>query len=266
MMTQLSLERIRKIQLDILCAVAAFCEENDICYWIDCGTLLGAIRHKGYIPWDDDIDVGMLREDYDKFAELFNQQNSNYYFACIENTPDFFVPHGKVLDTSTILYEPDESGYKSSVNIDIFVYDNAPNDDAVVEAMFCERDALRRKFGIQNQNVASEKSPIKRSLKYMRRIWYRTVCPTDCIKRMVMNSKRFANDDTRRVGNFTAYARMTCDKRVFRSFVEVEFEGRLFKAPAGYDEWLRSFYGEYMQLPPIEKRVSHHRYVAYIEE
>ena len=132
-MKKITVEELKKFQLEILGVVADFCEKNNIKYWIDSGTLLGAIRHKGYIPWDDDIDVGMLREDYNKFSKIFNEKNNRYKFVCIENTPDLFVPHGKVCDTTTELYEPDETGHKTSINIDIFVYDNAPDDDKQVK-------------------------------------------------------------------------------------------------------------------------------------
>ena len=111
-------DELKKIQIEILNVVSTFCEKNDIRYWIDCGTLLGAIRHKGYIPWDDDIDIGMLRPDYDRFMQLFNQENERYKFYSIENNTKFLCPHGKVLDTSTILYEPNKKGNKLSVNID----------------------------------------------------------------------------------------------------------------------------------------------------
>ena len=80
-MRKVELEELRKIQISILDVVADFCEKHKINYWIDSGTLLGAIRHKGYIPWDDDIDIGMLREDYDKFKKLFNQYNDRYLYA-----------------------------------------------------------------------------------------------------------------------------------------------------------------------------------------
>ena len=132
-MQRIDSKELKKIQLEILDAATSFCEQNGIRYWLDCGTLLGAIRHKGYIPWDDDVDLGMLREDYDRFLTLFNRENSKYKFVCIENSPDFYLAHGKVCDTETLLYEPDENGYKLHVNIDIFVYDNAPNDDGEIE-------------------------------------------------------------------------------------------------------------------------------------
>ena len=77
-MKQITLEELKRIQLSILDRVAEFCEKNAINYWLDCGTLLGAVRHKGYIPWDDDIDIGMLRPDYDRFLKTFNEKNDVY--------------------------------------------------------------------------------------------------------------------------------------------------------------------------------------------
>lgn len=104
---EIKIEELKRIQLEILDNVANFCEKNKINYWLDCGTLLGAIRHKGYIPWDDDIDIGMLREDYERFMKLYNKENEQYKFYCIENNKKFDYPHGKVIDTNTILYELD---------------------------------------------------------------------------------------------------------------------------------------------------------------
>ena len=109
-------EEMKKIQINILDDVSKFCDENNIKYWIDCGTLLGAIRHKGYIPWDDDIDIGMLREDYDKFIKLYNSKKSKYKLKCIELDKTYEYPFGKVIDTDTILYEPDEKGIKIAIN------------------------------------------------------------------------------------------------------------------------------------------------------
>lgn len=266
-MKQMTPEEVKKVQLEILAYVARFCEENDIRYWIDSGTLLGAIRHKGYIPWDDDIDVGMLREDYDRFSEIFNKTNAEYRFLCVENTPDFYLPHGKVCDNSTVLYEPDENGYQSAVNIDIFVYDNAPDDQDELKKMYDRRDKLRRVYAVLTSDVAMHGNPIKYVVKLARKGLYRVLYRKESpIQSMVKNSKKYAATSATCVGNFTSYTRMLCNKRVFADFINVEFEGMEFKAPIGYDEWLRSFYGDYMQLPPIEKRVSHHSYKAYFKD
>lgn len=257
-------EELKEIQLQILDVVAAFCEQNGIQYWIDNGTLLGAIRHRGYIPWDDDIDVGMLREDYDRFSSSFNCNNKRYQFVCIENTSDFYLPHGKVCDTSTVLYEPDKNGNKLAINIDIFVYDNAPDDDEELKKMYVQRDKLRLIHARQKFSSPQEENIAKRVLKLLLRTGYRICFSKNSIEKMVENSKKYAACETARVGNFTSYTRMVCNKRVFSSFVDVEFEGRRYKAPVGYDEWLRSFYGDYMKLPPEEKRVSHHTFEAFV--
>lgn len=263
-MREITGEEVREIQKTILNVVAEFCQANGIRYWIDCGTLLGAIRHGGYIPWDDDIDVGMLREDYERFSEIFNAHNDRYYFACFENTPSFYVPHGKVCDTATILYEPDEHGHKFSINIDIFVYDNAPDKESELERMFFYRDVLRKAHFFQNQHVLYQGNLVKYLYHRVRKMVSQVIFSHNLVEKMINHAQKYRNSQTMRVGNFTAFAKMSCNKRVFDSFVDVSFEGKQYKAPIGYDEWLRSFYGDYMVLPPEDKRVSHHKYKAYM--
>lgn len=259
-------DELKKIQLDILAVVADFCDKNGISYWIDCGTLLGAIRHRGYIPWDDDIDVGMLRPDYDRFMQLFNSENERYKFFSIENNENFYYAHGKVLDTTTVLYEPDIRGNKLSINIDIFVYDNAPNDDKKVEAMYNKRDFFRALHVQRNSNYTPRGSFFRRSCVYILRYVLKPFPKNYFIKRLLSNSKKHVHDETARVGNFTSYSRMVCDKSVFKSFITAEFEGRYYKIPIGYDAWLRAFYNDYMVLPPEDKRVSHHQFEAYVQD
>ena len=90
-MRRIELDELRQLELDILDYVAKFCDEHGITYWLDFGTLIGAVRHKGYIPWDDDIDISMRRNDYEKFVKLFNDCNHNdrYKLHCIENAYDY---------------------------------------------------------------------------------------------------------------------------------------------------------------------------------
>lgn len=266
-MKRLNTEEVKKIQLEILNNVASFCEANDINYWLDTGTLLGAIRHKGYIPWDDDIDIGMLREDYDKFSELFNKSNNEYRFVCAENTKDFYVAFGKVIDTRTVLYEPDKNGSKLAVNIDIFVYDNAPDDDRLVKKMYDKRDRLTYiSLFSRGSQITNYDSVVKRIVKRFIHMCLCGFSSEKCVEKLICNSKKYSNEQTKRVGNFTSSSRIACDKEVFASFIDVEFEGKNYKAPVGYDEWLSDFYGDYMQLPPVEKRVTHHQYEAYLSE
>ena len=141
-MREIDLDELRKLQIDILNDIDNFCKKNKINYWIDCGTLLGAIRHSGYIPWDDDIDIGMLRDDYDKFVKSYNRKGNRYQLNAVEINNDYYYPFGKVFDTKTVLYEPDENGIKTAVFVDVFVYDNAPDDDQKLKKMYDKKSLI----------------------------------------------------------------------------------------------------------------------------
>lgn len=263
-MKKLNVEDMKKIQIGILDVVVDFCEKNEIHYWLDSGTLLGAIRHEGYIPWDDDIDIGMLRPDFDRFMNTFNKNNDRYLFICRELDKKCPYPYGKVLDTETVLYEPDENGIRSSVNIDVFVYDNAPDDENECKKMYDCRDRYSMLNALQNRMIGTS-GGIKTIVKEIG-FWVLKYFPEGYFaKKIVDNSKKYANQDTRTVGNFTSVSRIVGEKAIFSSFTKVKFEGKEYSAPKGYKQWLTCFYGDYMQLPPEEKRVSHHMFKAYLK-
>ncbi len=264
-MEEINLAELKKIQVQILNQVNDFCQKNKINYWLDCGTLLGAVRHKGYIPWDDDIDIGMLREDYNKFIDTFNKTNRRYKLLCNENDKDYYFAFGKVIDTKTILYEPDEeTGIKSGVYIDVFVYDNAPDDQKLMDKMFKKRDLYNKLRVAQLYKDEYDHTSIKkRIIRFFLNIYLHFLPIDYYTKKIIDNSKTYINDDTKCVGNFTSTTKFIGNKRIFKSFTKLEFEGKKYPAPIGYDEWLKNIYGDYMQLPPKEKRVSHHEFKAY---
>lgn len=265
-MKEIGAERLREIQLEILDVVMKFCNENGIKCWLNGGTLLGAVRHKGYIPWDDDIDLGMLRPDYDKFMSLFNAENGRYKFVCYENDSESFTCYGKVFDTSTILYEPDENGEKLSVNIDMFVMDNAPLDESEQKRMFRKRNIfLVCNFGRKLPVfLKPTRGGFLRSLAvYAFRALLRIFPRHYFVKALVENSRRYVADDTGLVGDFTGLRNAVIRREKLENMTELEFERKKYNAPIGYEEWLTKLYGDYMQLPPPEKRVSPHFYKAY---
>ena len=265
-MKRINGEELKAIQLEILDAVADFCDKNGISYWIDCGTLLGAIRHKGYIPWDDDIDIGMLRPDYDRFLALFNENQEKYRAYSVENNPDFHYSFAKVLDTNTVLYEPDRNGNKLSINIDVFVYDNVPDEDTA-NKLYRVRDWYRACHLLHDMNhlPATRTNPAFIAGCKVLQVLLTPFPKGYFIRKLVANAKQYVSADTQYVGNFMAESKMMCDKEVFSQFTTAEFEGRQYRIPAGYDTWLKAFYGDYMKLPPEEKRVSHHLFEAYVK-
>lgn len=266
-MRELSLEEIKELQLDILDVVKDFCDKNGINYFLNCGTLIGAIRHKGYIPWDDDIDLGMLREDYDKFLRLFNESNERYKAYSVENSKTHYYPFMKVVDTSTLLYEVYEGSSKTFVNLDVFVYDNVPNDKKIIDKMFRTRNKNQK---WQHRRLYPKEkikgNILKRVIGRLTKEAIRILPKGYFTRKIVKNSKRYINEDTGFVGNFTGESKVVCSKKLLSEFIETEFEGRYYKIPKNYHEWLTMFYGDYMQLPPEEKRVLPHTRKAFINE
>ena len=264
-MKKIDEKELKKIQLDILDKVHDFCIKNHIDYWLDSGTLIGAIRHKGYIPWDDDIDIGMLRNDYDRFLIEFNRAKERYKCYSIENKNDFYYPFAKILDTDTVLYEPDERGKKLCVNIDLFPYDIAPDDDKALKKMYRKRNLYQRLRAISSHNIHSG-CRVRRWLISACSIFFKILPKGIFDKKIVNNAKKYKDSDNKRIGNFTSVEMIAVSLSVFNSFILVDFEGKKYKAPVGYDIWLRAFYGDYMILPPEEQRVSHHNFVAFCKE
>ena len=263
---KISIDELKKIQIGILDYIDNFCRKNNINYWIDTGTLLGAVRHKGYIPWDDDIDIGMLRDDYEKFIKLFNKDNKTQYkFHCYEIDKNWYFPYGKVLDENTIMYEPDEeTGIKTAVFVDVFIYDNIINDEKIIKKMYKKRDLYTKLSNLQNnKHFVSLNKQKYNFIRYPFYLLMQLFPKRYFVKKNIKNSKKYINSNTNYVGNLTSVTKMICSKDVFKSFVDLEFEGKKYKAPIGYEEWLKAFYGDYMKLPPKEKQVSHHRFVAY---
>ena len=262
-MSEIDTEQLRKTELDILDAIDCFCKENGIKYWLDKGTLLGAVRHKGYIPWDDDIDIGLLREDYDKFAESF-KTDGRFKFISLSNEPNIYCPYGKVVDTSTLLVE--DNKYLLSVNIDVIVYDKAPGDKPLCDKMFDTRDRLRTLWSLRNQDNGSLPHGVTGIIKKLRRAVLRLKPAVYYLKKMVGNAKKFSDKKTNKVGNFLEYGRCVVDSSVFSETIPASFEGRTYPIPKGYDKLLTAYYGDYMKPPEKAKQVTHHSFVAYKTE
>lgn len=266
-MKALSTEELKQIQIEILDYVVQVCTEYNLKYCLNYGTLIGAIRHKGFIPWDDDIDISMLRKDYDKLIEVTQQSvNPRFKMECVELNKNCPYSIGKMIDTTTVLYEMGENGIKTGVYIDIFVYDDAPVDEKERNKAFDKLDFYGRLRRYQLP-LGDARLSLKRIGVLLIRNIIKLTPNCNFARRIVDAAKKYKNLNTGLVFDITDpyYLKRWCvEKSVFEELTDVEFEGKKFKAPKQYDKWLRMQYGDYMQIPSKEQQeAAKHKIKAY---
>ena len=270
-MKEIDIAELKKIQLDILVKVHEFCAENNIDYYLGYGTLIGAIRHKGYIPWDDDIDIGMPRPSYDKFIKLFNGKIDNLYVISPELNWNYYAPYANICDNRTVLDEATTShrGIEVGVKIDVYPIDGVPEDEQ--EYLICKNNVKRwnRILTLKRDKVWFVRNSrfVIKILHFAEKFIYLFV-PYSYIQKQIHNqaiSHKFEN--SKYVDEFVFGPKNTrIEREVFESYIDVEFEGYMLKTVKEYDKFLRLGYGDYMKLPPINKQVSHHNFHAYWKE
>lgn len=257
---------LKQIQLDILDYVDDFCEKNNIMYSLACGTLLGAIRHKGFIPWDDDIDIQMLRPDYERFIQLIRKdKNKLYTIKTFEDKLE--ISFAKIIATNTTLIET-YSHSVFGVYIDVFPIDGVKND---TDFRIRHKQVMQQyyKYSIIKSNYSSCKTIISKIKLTILKILYGHTSPDKIINKINHISLKEKVDECNYL--FEMVAGRTCkapfSKKAFANTIKIPFEHKYYPVLIGYDEYLRSCYGnDYMQLPPKEKQISHHDFKAYWNE
>lgn len=266
-MKELSLEDLKAIELDILKVLDRFCKEHQIRYYLGFGTLLGAIRYKKFIPWDDDVDVLVPREDNDRLMKLF-VDTPKYKLYAFERNKEYRYPFAKLCDMDTRLVEIcyPHNGVELGVNIDIFPLDYCADD---METAVREMVRVRKSNACLSY-IKVDRPQTSNPLKYA--IWSaiiagcrmrgsrhyirKTIC--ECVRTEQKGSRYIAVKVWPIWGE-----RGIIPAEAFSDTIEVEFERERFPAPIGYDTYLTCLYGDYMPEPPVEKQKTHHSFVAY---
>ena len=261
MKKELSLLEIKKITFEILKHFALFCEQHNICFFLSNGTLLGAVKYNGFIPWDDDVDVLVPREDYNRLIALY-QDSERYQLFSTERDAKFYYTFAKLCDMSTVKEEINiDNGISLGIDIDIFPLDYCTEH-------LCTWWSRKQIKWYQIGCILSKFRSSKGKLFYKRiLIDYCRFKGFNYFQRRLM--KKIKRESKR--GNSHAGCliwpiygeREVLPLSVFESTVSVIFEGIQFQAPIGYDTYLRSLYGDYENDPPIEMQRSHHKYMAY---
>ncbi|RHR40206.1 LicD family protein [Parabacteroides sp. AF18-52] len=265
-MRKMSLDEMKKIQLDILIDVARFCEENGIRYYLTYGTLLGAVRHKGYIPWDDDIDIMMPRPDYQRFLNMYNNENSNYRSLSYHSDLKYPNLFARVEDTRTIQNEKITYENGVGVSIDIFPLDGVPEYAFSIYLRFLE--VLRIVLYCRLQQIISKKNIFKKglSLIIMKLPFGIYKYCLNVVDKMLRLSSYDKSDKVALLVVMTREKKELFEKNMLEKTVLLEFENNCFFAPYKYDAVLKSLYGDYMKLPPVCERVPKHSFEVFYKE
>jgi len=264
-MRQLSRSDIANIQLELLDSLAKFCDQHGLRYFLAAGTLLGAVRHKGYIPWDDDIDVALFREDYMELSRIF--VDDRYRLYSLYNTDWYALPFIKIADTTTTQIEESDlfGKHEIGVNIDVFPLDICPESPNAQQDIFKAIRRRRRILDFKGVRLSVKRSPIRNIALIGGKLVFSMVNASRLSRSIDTLAQKYADSGYHNRAELVwGYGmREIVDESIFDVSVSVKFEGRTFAAPGGYHEWLEHTYGNYLELPPLEKRHTHHSYCAY---
>lgn len=271
-MTPDQLRKMQLTELDMLVEFDRVCRKYNIKYIIGSGTLLGAVRHKGFIPWDDDADVEMLREDYEKFKRISNDLDEDIcYFQCHDNETEYLWGYGKLRHTNTVCVRggQERAKWRTGIFIDVFPVDDIPKNIVgqriqdvccffirkIIYAHIGKDSAKGIKKGIYS---ILAKIPVERAHRYLKKFISKSNNTSDNNVRGLM----FPLMKEQKEDEYWGFS-----KNFYLERELYEFEGYKLFGPKDYDDYLRKSYGDYMVLPPKDKRIksSYYSYVRFTD-
>ena len=254
--------------IETMSAFINFCNEHDITYFATGGTAIGAVRHKGFIPWDDDIDVCMLRSEYDRFLGFRDKCEGTGYSIIDYHTSGNPAPFAKFVNMNTTLVEFDYNPISMGLFIDVFPLDNVSHDlESTIRlknrVIFNMQLYQRTTFnldcaGILRYLKGGHVNTVLKALKYKMIYKYQV---DKYVKLLEDDDKALRDVKGNQVLNYYTFYKIEKEifpKEWFSGTIEMPFEDITIKLPVGYHEYLSKLFGDYMTPPPVEKQVSHH--------
>lgn len=269
-MRELTVEECKKIELELLLEIKEFCNKHNIQFYLIGGTLLGAVRHKGFIPWDDDIDIYMPRPHYDRFIKLYNAEINNNILYEYSTDKNYRYMFAKLCKRGTKLIEKIADGrVNMGVFVDIFPIDGLGNSESEGKAIIDEiKPYTRINMYLLMKSFAKASRWYKQLPKLLMYTYSKMHNPKKIRDKINKIARTYDYDSSLYVGSFIDIAeyKRVMPKSIFSDVAYLEFEGYEFPTPIQYREWLTRFYGDYMKLPPVSQQVYTHGFDAYIEE
>ena len=254
---------VKEVLLQILLSFQSYCNKNNLQFYLSAGSLLGAIRHQGFIPWDDDIDICMSRPDYDKLLTLAKKQDTfdgHYKIECffLENSNYPFI---KIIDTETKI-DPTfmEEEHTSSLFVDVFPVDALPNNKTQIEKIYKKAEKIRKILMLNSAKIGTGKSKAKTLLKPLFIPFAKLIGVRRCNEQLDKLSRTYNFELGKKVGSIMwgLYGPSeVIPHEGFNKSVDVTFEGHTFQTMSCWKEYLTNMYGDYMKFPPKKDRRIH---------
>ena len=258
------LRTLQRCILDIALEFRRICDRHGLNYFLIGGTLLGAVRHGGFIPWDDDMDVGMLREDYEKFLKMCPRElSSRYFLQTDESDASYAFGYAKIRVNGTMLVQDyaTHSKQHNGVFLDIFPYDDMPSGKAQQKIHYLLYKCVKwSALGKTDYDFQDHK---QRKFANSMRLLFLPFSKNTMVGLEEKVCKMFRNDaceNAINLGGAYQYREYTA-KAGLKKVTTLSFEGYDFKVPSNYKDLLTQMYGNYMELPPVEKRGNQHQMV-----
>ncbi len=258
------LERIKEIEMELMAEIDRICKKHGITYFLVGGSMLGAVRHQGFIPWDDDMDIGMLRDDYDKFRKVCPEElKANLRYQSFEQEPTSHYIFDKVRLEDTYFNTAFSNRFNDIQNgifIDVLVFDKTGNSKRAQQTHIKLVKIFRRLLNVRWVNVARKGihyKASKRFLPLMRRVPYKFY--HRCLDKVLTLYHKNPKSQYLIDGVGLNLHRGAFPAEWFSDFIDMKYENMTFKVPVGYDGYLRMWYGDrYMELLPLSSRFSGH--------
>jgi lipopolysaccharide cholinephosphotransferase len=268
-MNKLGIAEIQNIELKILEYVDSICSKNALRYGLTSGSVLGAIRHGGFIPWDDDVDIVMPRPDYERLISIMGKNNGRYHLSSPYTEPDYIYEYSKMMDMNTVLIEdPNGKKIQTHIYIDIFPVDGVPDSRKARRKQYIKVNRIKKIYAVKNRlpYKIRETQGRKKVLYSLGNVLLKPFSKSKIMRSLDNVCKKYDFDSS----NYAAVITGQGEKEVLKTSEYqldgiVQFEGKKFHTYKNPEKYLRQFFGNYMQLPPENERHGHDS-IAYLRE